>query len=185
VTIQQVLLAAGVTPVYATWNPSDKDAAIALSSGNLTLTATPTGSNTACVRATIGKTSGKWYWEITVSALSGIAYRMGVADSTHSLTAALTTILGDDSQEAWSIGGGAGSTVYSILLDMDNHTLDYWIDGVDGAVNYDISTGMTGAVYPCISATATGGSRSVTSAVNFGASAFSQTMPAGYQRLFT
>lgn len=51
---------------YATWNPSDKSANVTLSNGNLTATIT---ANTAFygARATIGKSSGKWYWEQTVS----------------------------------------------------------------------------------------------------------------------
>lgn len=61
---QQMLLSysAAVAVTYATRNPSDKNANIALSSGNLIATA----SNTAwkSVRATLGKSSGKWYREV-------------------------------------------------------------------------------------------------------------------------
>ncbi len=49
---------------FATLNPSDKGSAVTLSNSNLT--ATFSGGNGA-VRATIGKSSGKWYWEIAVT----------------------------------------------------------------------------------------------------------------------
>lgn len=50
---------------YATWNSSDKSANITLSGGDLT--ATNAGVATwVGVRATITKSTGKWYWEITL-----------------------------------------------------------------------------------------------------------------------
>ncbi len=62
-SVDGALIPSSVT--YATWNPSDKNANISLSSGNLVATA----SNTAwkSVRWTIGKSSWKWYWEIVVN----------------------------------------------------------------------------------------------------------------------
>lgn len=58
------LMQRSVAPVYATWNSSDKGSAITLSNGNLT-----TAQTTAAglVRATIGKISGKWQWQVTPS----------------------------------------------------------------------------------------------------------------------
>lgn len=53
------------TTTYATRNPSDKNANISLSSGNLIATATNTSWKS--VRATIGKSSGKWYWEVVTT----------------------------------------------------------------------------------------------------------------------
>lgn len=53
---------------YATLNPSDKDAAITLSGGDLTMSSATNAWRS--VRATIGKSSGKWYWEVTNSTTS-------------------------------------------------------------------------------------------------------------------
>lgn len=54
----------GIT--YATWNPSDKSTLVTLSGGNLIADMTSAASN-YFVRSTIGKSTGKWYWEITIS----------------------------------------------------------------------------------------------------------------------
>lgn len=64
---QQALSSYGavVGTTYATWNPADKSADITLSLGNLK--ATQTTSSWDSVRSTIGKTSGKWYWEYTMT----------------------------------------------------------------------------------------------------------------------
>ena len=65
----QLLLAVKKTsaapPVYATRNPSDKSANITLSWWDLVATASNTAWKSA--RATIGKSSGKHYWEVVVS----------------------------------------------------------------------------------------------------------------------
>src|SRR5690242_10283612 len=49
-------------PTYATWNPADKGTGVTLSNGNLTIVGTGVSQNFA--RSTIGKSSGKWYWEV-------------------------------------------------------------------------------------------------------------------------
>ena len=58
---------------YATWNPLDKGSALVLSEGNLKIASAPNDF----VRATIGMTSGKWYYEETVGAGD---HMMGLAD---------------------------------------------------------------------------------------------------------
>ena len=52
---------------YATWNPSDKWPNLTLSGGNLTVTKSTAGAE--LVRSTISKwaSSGKWYWEETIT----------------------------------------------------------------------------------------------------------------------
>lgn len=52
-----------------TWDPANKTAGILLSAGDLV--ATETTTNTEAVRATIGRSSGKWYWELTIDDLDG------------------------------------------------------------------------------------------------------------------
>jgi hypothetical protein len=66
-----------------TWNPADKNANITLSNGNLT--ATSSGASTTAVRSTSSFSSGKVYFEITLSTVqTNIA--VGFANSTESLT---------------------------------------------------------------------------------------------------
>jgi hypothetical protein len=54
-----------MTRTFATWNPSDKNANVTLSGGNLTASVASWTTHYAA-RATIWKSSGKWYWEVTV-----------------------------------------------------------------------------------------------------------------------
>lgn len=74
---------------YATWNPSDKDAKVILSNGNLTATVdTSQVAIWSNVRSTISENTGKWYWEITYSnntAGDGAA-NMGIGNASMSLS---------------------------------------------------------------------------------------------------
>lgn len=74
-------------PIYATWNPLDKHADVALSGGNLTATkATLHQTNWACVRATIPLRVDQWYWETVyiftgaADCVAGIAGQAGLLD---------------------------------------------------------------------------------------------------------
>ena len=58
---------------YCTWNPLDKGSGLVLSQGNLRIKSVTNDF----VRATIGMTSGKWYYEETVGAGD---HMMGLAD---------------------------------------------------------------------------------------------------------
>jgi SPRY domain len=166
--------------VYATWNPLDKAAAITLSSGNLT--ETNNASTAGIVRATIGKASNKWYWEVTDN-VSSATFRVGIANS----SAGLTTLLGGDANGwAYSPAGNKvhlGNVVYGatytigdiigIKLDMTAGTIEFLKNNVSQGVAF---TGLTGTIYP-----AAGGSFSTTSSTaNFGATTFTYSVPAGY-----
>ena len=72
-----VIVPAGGGGAAATWNPSDKSANITLSGGDLTATSTAGGPNN--VRSTVGKSTGKYYSEHTVTHSSGAEYSLGVA----------------------------------------------------------------------------------------------------------
>ena len=63
---------------YATWNPSDKGTVFTLSNVNKTITQASTGNG--LVRATIGKSSGKWYWEVVTTRTTD--YYVGIANVT-------------------------------------------------------------------------------------------------------
>ena len=68
----------GVGRVYATWNPSDAGADWSFSGGNLV--ATKTASSSSIVRANTAKTTGKWYWEVTLTAVGTGTEGIGIAD---------------------------------------------------------------------------------------------------------
>lgn len=169
----------GSVPVtYATWNPADKGVNITLSGGNLTLQNVVDG----IARSTIGKTSGKWYWEITPSA-TGLD--TGVASS----SASLTQYLGVDAN-GWSFYGDAGGSkvnnnvftaygapttggdVIGVLLDMTAGTIAFRKNGADLGVAF---SGLTGAIFA-----AAGSSGGPNQTANFGATAFAYPVPSGY-----
>lgn len=66
--------------VFATWNPADKHADIALSGGNLIAEkSTAHATDWACVRGTLEMTAGQWYWETTVNFTGTADFRIGLA----------------------------------------------------------------------------------------------------------
>ena len=178
---------------YATWNPSDKHANVALSNGDLTATDT-TGTVDAAVRSTQFKTTGKWYWEITLTDASVTASGINVA------TGDLGQVVGNPSSDGAGRNNGghnyadspftrvlteyvtlSNGNVVNIAVDIDAGKLWY---GKNGTWSYlgDPATGANPAV------TFAGG-LSITPAVsvkvaevvaNFGASAFSGSVPAGF-----
>lgn len=135
------------------WNPSDKDAQVTLSNGNLT--ANVTASAFPTVRSTISKSSGKWYAEITLD--SGGFCLLGVA----SATATLSNYVGSDLQGyGWysddgtyrNNGGttalriyGTGS-VLGIGFDATNRTLSLWQNGTLW-LNAGSIPNLTGAIF--------------------------------------
>lgn len=148
---------------YATWNPSDKDADVTLSGGDLVMD----GTNQGGVRATIGKASGKWTWEITLTSSSGVFDDfLGVANSSWDLNtnvgAAATGwgIVQDDGGyyhsgfvdilPAYTTTAG---DIITMALDMDAGTLKVYKNGtilvpVGGVSGDPMFTGITGTIYP-------------------------------------
>lgn len=190
VTIQQILL--GVPQTYgssATWNPSDKGTTVTLSNGNLTAQVTPTGSR-AAVRATNSKASGKWYWEVTINAVS--VADVGVANS----TMPLTNYIGQDNN-SWGYlssgtkvfsDGGTGGVAYgasfttgdviSVAVDLDAGTISFYKNGTSQGQAF---TGLTGTLFPAVSNSGTG--TTSTFVANFGATPFLYAPPVGYSAL--
>lgn len=164
--------------VYATWNPGDKNSGIVLSNGNLTATC-PSGANT--VRATIGKNSGKWYWEYTQNTTS---IEPGIANNSASLDYYLGGTangwmyynLGQKYTNyiATAYGASYNSTdVLGVALDMDNGTVSFLKNNIFQGIAY---TGLTGAIYP---ATGSDGGGGVAATANFGASPLTYAPPNG------
>lgn len=169
------------TVVYATWNPADKDADATLSGGNLTSAHSAAGA----VRATVGKTTGKWYWEAKWTAGSNAA--IGVGDSDTSLA----TYLGSTIDGIGYHSGGAGqiirygsiqaavtpyvlNDVIGIALDCGASTVTFYRNNVI-QYTYSYSGVLVGAIYPMASGVNTGTHQS-----NFGATALTYSPPSGY-----
>jgi hypothetical protein len=179
----------GPGATFATWNPLDKSANILLSNGNLS-TSDPYDIG-GSVRATVGKSSGKWYWEITAFGYSITA--VGVGNS----SASVMGTVGIDAN-GWAyfptsgpvlgpkvtnniVSAYAGFLISSypfvigVALDMDAGTVSFIYNNVDLGVAF---SGLTGTLYPM--ATEASASAIPLTLANFGASAFSYTVPSGY-----
>lgn len=172
---------------YATWNPSDKGAGITLSGGDLTA-ATATSSDDA-VRATSSKSSGKWYWEITI--VSGGNPAIGVANASADLTSylggtsdSLALLPAGNILKNGSIVGSSAAPVpgdiVSIAWDADAGTVTFKVNNASSATISGANV-PTGALFPACGGS--GGIAATTMTANFGASAFTYTPPVGHSGL--
>lgn len=167
-----------------TWNPSDKNASITLSNGNLTAACSSGGSGG--VRSVVGVSSGKWYWELTVNG-SNAREIVGSADSAYPLANVLGNssnsygyFAADGNKRNNSVSSAYGATfgindVISVLLDMDVGSIIFWKNGTSQGTAYTI---VSGTQYAAFSGATASFPEQVTA--NFGASAFVYTPPEGY-----
>ncbi|MGM1044907.1 MAG: SPRY domain-containing protein [Bacillota bacterium] len=172
-----------------TLNPYDKTSSVSLSNNKLSASGTPT--TTQGVRATHGKTSGKWYWEFKL--VSGeIAVATGISNKDFDLSdqkdrgnsgniLKYKGIRFDYSRivpEYVDYGGGpwAVGNVVGVALDMDNGTLEFIKNGVRLGISH---TGLKelGEVYPTFRDFHT---RAKTVTFNFGATPFVYPIPNGF-----
>lgn len=165
-----------------TWNPSDKSASVTLSGGNL-VASTPGGGFFA-VRGSTSKSSGKWVFEINID--TGTQHMVGFANSAQVLTtypgATGNNSIGyyssagerflNGSSAAYGTGFALGDDVMC-CVDADARTCFFIRNGTSYA-SIDISA-ISGALFPCWSSNT---SAAVTT--NFGATAFVNTLPSGY-----
>lgn len=179
---------------YCTLNPLDSGASFTPSDGNLRIVL---GSSLArTTRATMGVSSGKWYFETVVG---GSGAMVGVATA----SAALSNYTGSDAN-GWSYYGqdgnkytGGVNTAYGstyttndvigVALDMDSGKVWFskngtWQASGDPAAGTNAAyTTLTGVVFPVLSYANTGG----TSYFNAGQRPFSYTPPTGFVALNT
>lgn len=192
-----------------TWDPSNIGPNIALSSGNLTATLTTGVAAYSSGRGTTSKTSGKYYYEITVTILT--AATQGGA-GTANASAGLSTYVGADTNglaDFQSSGvvynGGASGTptflangkpaVIGVALDLTNklawfkvvggdssQTITGWNQTSTGGSN-NPATGVGGQAWSSSSAmfpAFTLGSANSTAVLNTGATAYTGTIPSGF-----
>jgi hypothetical protein len=183
---------AGGAFAATTWNPSDKLGAITLSAGNLTATCNSGGSTG--VRAILGKSSGKFYWELTRGPSSAF-FGVGLAQ--------ITAGIGSASGPGVVANNGGGSvfvngvfaasitsplTVVGIATDISGALI--WFRNAPGGVwnaggAADPATGVGGisiaaitgvALYPIVIMANNGD----VSAANFSAVGFTGAVPSGF-----
>lgn len=171
-----------------TWNPLDKGAAVTLSVYDLK--AVISTLNKSLVRATVGKSSGKWYWEVLCHGLSTTG-DLGICTASADLNKPIGssptgwgyTVTGGHSylnhNGVLTPFGGVYHTgsVIGFLLDCDLGTLGITFMGFALGI---MASGITGTVYPAVSnydlATCDYVAR-------FASSSWSYSPPIGYKEL--
>ena len=169
---------------YAVLNPLDTGSNITLSAANLQ---TSQGASAGISKGTIGISSGKWYWEVTL--LSGTT-AVGIADITSSRTQNYVgqtstsygyySGTGSKYNNATGVAYGATYTtndVIGVALDMDAGTLTFYKNNTSQGTAY---SSLSGTFTPAI-----GNDQSNTTAFNAGQRPFTYTAPSGYVALNT
>ena len=186
--VSQMSAGAGfdVAVTYATWNPADKGGNVTLSGGNLV--AAVAASKNDGVRSTIGKSSGKWYWEVTFTAnATGV---IGIETSAAGLADPAGAVGADafgwgyHAPDGRKLNSGslavygasyALNDVIGIALDMDGGTITFYKNNTSQGQAY---SGLSGTIFAAVS-----GRQAVegtTATANFGATALTYTPPSGY-----
>lgn len=169
-------------PTYTTWNPSDKTVNVTLSGGDLV--ANSSGYSGGGVRSVIGKSSGKWYWEVTVTTYDDIY--AGVSSAGGSLDPAwyYTTGMGwsgpsgallKNNSNVGSPGTYTTGDVLGFALDMGGGTLELFKNNVSKG---SFSSLPTGTLHAVCGNNLSGGSGVFTA--NFGATALAYSPPSGF-----
>ncbi|MDG0874549.1 SPRY domain-containing protein [Paenibacillus thiaminolyticus] len=168
--------------IDVTWDTVNKGSDVILSNANLTAKV-PNYNNT--VRATHGKSHGKWYWEITVSVynwlLIGIVNRDAVLTSSNSSTQNARYYWENGKKLPENVLYGENfviGDVISVLLDLENGTLEFWKNGVSQWVSHTNIKTM-GEIFPAVSAPQSAVTESTVTA-NFGATPFKYKVPLGF-----
>lgn len=169
---------ADLTPVFdelssystvsgVTWSPTDIGASITLSNGNLTGTRTTSASWYAVRGQVMYKSSGKWYWEVTVSS-GGDGYDIiGIGTAAENLTYPGSSTNGYGYQglngrkyyggayTSWGSTFGVGDTI-GVALDLDEGKI-WWskngvwqVSGDPGAGSNPAYTEIAGTFYPMV-----------------------------------
>ena len=180
---------------YTTWNSDDKSANITLSNGDLT--ATSINQAWKSVRATKGKSAGKWYWEVTIS-VDADRCLVGVGTIDESVdTYVGDTVYGysyyspdgnkfhDDTGTSYG-SGFTTNDIIGVALDLDNGKIWFSKNGAwqnSGDPEADTGeawSGLSGTFFPMYSPY----SNTEAATANFGASAFSHSVPSGFESGF-
>ena len=180
-----------------TWDPADKTSQIVLSEGNLRAGNPAAFGGHHGVRATRGKTQGKWYYEFLFSADTTLDANVDFGFGVGNQSANLTNFLGiDGNSVAQKSSGyaaynnvGQGNPAYAIgdigaiAFDAANGHVWFSKNGVWSGnpvtATGGFSTPTIGTYYPVY----TGRNNSDNGKANFGATAFAYQEPTGFTRL--
>ncbi len=174
--------------INVTLNPNDKGADVALSDNNLV--ATNNSQRLSSVRATHGKTIGKWYWEITILE-SNSSTAIGISTKSFSISSDTVT---SNNQRSYFVNGSifpgnikygsklAKGDVIGVALDLEDKTLEFYQNGVSLGVSHSnlevFNEVFPTAIFNSYSTTGTPSNRALK--FNFGAAPFMFSIPKGY-----
>ena len=174
---------------YATLNPLNKSSGDTLGNGNLSITASSVAGYSSDP-ATIGVTSGKWYWEVTAQSDPGVG--IGIMTDLQPLTNYLGQTSGvgffnsgnifkDGVNVQPAVAPFTTGDVVAAALNLDAGTIQFYKNNVAAGTAVSISYGRT--IYPACG----DGSAGIAGlmSINFGQQGFKYTPPSGYNPLNT
>lgn len=172
---------------YCTLNPLDAGSTQIITNGNLNV-----ASNSSTVftstRASIGVSSGKWYWEALCVATTTTSEQVGIGTSAapvfDNYFVATSNGYGYRSNgQKWTNNAGATygdswgvNDLIGVALDIDAGTVTFYKNGVSQGVAF---SGLSGTLFPMVFIRDTSGLLSF----NFGQRPFAYTAPAGFKAL--
>ena len=169
---------------YATLNPVDYTINTkTFSNGNLDILTSATFTQ---VRGTLGASTGKWYWEITVNS-TGNGAGIGICDLENTLAGFATATNynwgGDNSKYInGSNQGGSGTTAYGagdivgVALNIDSNTVQFYRNGASA---FTFSSLPAKTWFPWLHV------NGFSFTCNFGQRPFAYTAPSGFKALCT
>ena len=175
---------------YATLNPLDQGTSSTLSNGNLDMDATATADNNC--PSTIGMSSGKWYFEVTITFIgttAGGEYAIGLGrgDDRNSSGGQIATswayesggnVRNNGSNSSYTGDSYTTGDVLGAAFDADNGTLAFYKNGVNQGT---AATGLSGTYFFLVGTYLSTSKRSA----NFGQRPFKYPIPDGYAALNT
>jgi len=181
---------------YCTWNPLCNATDATLSNGNLDVSY-GTDSTRKGLQGTFGMSSGKWYWEVVVTAASAGSPVIVFIGISNSPDGAIVGSYTGSTANGWAYYGNTGqkvnngsfetygasysvNNVIGIALDVDNGTLTFYKNGTSQGTAYSgLST--TATYFPSIGDGSAANTFSATA--NFGQRAFAHSAPSGFSPL--
>lgn len=197
ILLAHVTPSAAGTRVYATWNPADKQADIALSGADLVAEKSTTDAAAwACVRATVPMVAGQWYWETKHEHTGSADVVVGIAIDGASLSVQIGSLPlnlgsagGPNKSGQCYVAGAVSATTAAVS---SGTVVRHWLDcdawvyrvavGAGAWVEVGADTGLVqyiagnGGAYAIAGILRPSGS-TVTVTANFGASPFLYTPP--------
>lgn len=183
---------AGVVPT--TLNPSDNSGTVALSSGDLEVLF---GANNQWIRSVVAKTSGKYYFEVAIN--QQVNGQIGLANASLAPNGSPPSYLGKGTNSFALFGNGffcindnfvnttmssVNGNVVCVAVDIDAKLVWYRINNGDWNITGDAAAGIGGIDFSALTGSARyvalGGDSGGRMTVNFGATSFAYSPPAGF-----